>query len=75
MHLAFDPSGQVNAAASKGTVAAKKKDNSADYKMLLDHFGHVQRQQSEYRFNIVREKRLLKHPNLETSSTALDSGA
>lgn len=75
MHLAFDPSGQLNAAASKGTVAAKKKDNSADYKLLLDHFGHVQRQQSEYRFNIVREKRLLKHPNLETSSIALVSGA
>ena len=71
MHLAFSPSGQAIKSGGGAAVVTKKIDNSADFLMLLNHFGDVQKQQSEYRFNSVREKRLLKHPNLEDSTTSL----
>lgn len=63
MHLAFS-SGEQN---TKGkSLVSGKKDRIEDFQMLLEHFGDVQKQQSEHRCNLVREKRLLKNQNLES---------
>lgn len=71
MHLAFSPSGQASAQPNKGgAVASKKTDNTADFLMLLNHFTEIQNQQSEYRLHVVREKRLLKHANLDSPSSS-----
>jgi vacuole morphology and inheritance protein 14 len=77
MHLAFSPSGHASTLGKvKNTESSVKKiDNGADFIMLLDHFSDVQKQQSEFRFNIVREKRLLKHPNLENPSAISKSAS
>ncbi len=75
MHLAFSPSGQGGTANSSGSTKAitssKGDGNAEDFRVLLDHFSEVQRQHSEYRLNVVREKRLLKHSNVEVSSSSV----